>query len=928
MNDRSPISHVTIDKIKSETLDDQHSYRLPNNTKPINYEVHLTTNIDKGDFEFDGRVVITLEALEETDNITIHYRQVTIQDVQVKDSSGKEVKISGLPMYDDVTEHYVVFVDKLSKGSQYKMTIDYNATLRDDLAGFHKSSYKNEEGETVWQAGTHFEPHNARHGFPCYDEPALRATFDISITHASTYHAVSNMPVKEIKKETDDMVTTVFEQTIPIQTYLIAFVVSDFSYVSFNKSDGIPYQLFAKPSAIRHGEGDFGLIAGERILMNQEQYFATKYALPKMSQIAMPDFGAGAMENYGIVIYAQSLLLYDETEADVDQKHAVGHIIAHEFAHQWFGNHVAPKWWSYLWLNEGFATLYAAHTMSLVYPEFRDIDLFVLSNLQQSAMRADATGVSRPMTFYVENHQGIRNLFDDISYSKAACVLRMFQHTLTEETWRKGLKYYLEDMKFKAADSDDFARNLQKAADEDKFELVTMKAMVDSWTKQGGFPIVFVNRTGNTVTLTQQKYIQQTRANDIFLIPISFATKSHPNFTDTSPVAFMLVEKLSFKNDTYHKFAENDWMVFNVQETGYYRVNYDENLWHLIAEKLDSETFEDIHVINRAQIIDDVLNLAKNDMVKYEIVFHVLQYLEREVDFLPWSSANNGLSYLNRMMTGSDHYGNFQKYMAKLVGPLYETLGSHDLGTKDDLSDKKARSIALNWACLSGEEKCIKDTKARVDKVLEDPEVEIEANIRSAIYCNGLRQATQETFDNAQKRLKATTDTNSRRTLINGMGCIVDAKLHQQNLQLTLDAETYTKAEKTRVLQAIYTSGGRDGVEAVIDFFSVDFKEIDDLYGENTVRNNIFWIAPYVTSKNVFGKFEKLVDQMIEEKILAASEKETILEDPNANMKWLEENNEEIGVFFKGYFGNGATGLMISSSILVFLGVVLQIFMH
>lgn len=458
-----------------------------------------------------------------------------------------------------------------------------------------------------------------------------------------------------------------------------------------------------------------------------------------------------------------------------------------------------------------------------------------------------------------------------------------------------------------------------------------MKDIVDSWSLKGGYPIITVQRSPeNLLMISQTKYVNtQKRAenDEIWLIPINFASKSYPHFNDTSPVVWMHLDKLAFQNNTFHPFDEDDWVVFNIQETGYYRVNYDDQLWNLIANKLSTESFEDIHIINRAQIVDDGLNLARNELVSYDIVFKILQYLEKETDFLPWSSANNGLGYINRLMTGSDNYQNFQKFIAKLVAPLYQELGSHDRGTKDNLSDKRARPIAINWACLSGEESCVKDTTKRVMEVLEDPSAEIEANVRSTIYCNGLRQATQTTFDLMRERFIKTSDVTTRRTLINGMGCIVDPSLQKQNLELTLQSgeTSYTQSERTRVLQAVYNTGGRNGVESSINFLSEHYEKVDELYGAQTVRNNMYWMADKVTSKTLYEKFEKLIQEMIEAKVLESKEKDVLLEQPKVNLEWLENNDDKIGKYFKEYFGNGAHSSFVVSSVLILVGVVMNV---
>lgn len=459
-----------------------------------------------------------------------------------------------------------------------------------------------------------------------------------------------------------------------------------------------------------------------------------------------------------------------------------------------------------------------------------------------------------------------------------------------------------------------------------------MKDVIDSWSLKGGYPIINVTRSSeNVLLITQMKYINtHKRANDddLWIIPLNFATESHPNFTHTAPLVWMTSQNISIKNHSFNGFTENDWIIFNIQQTGYFRVNYDEELWHLIAEKLSSDTFEDIHVINRAQIIDDVLNLARGEFITYEIVFKILEYLDGEQDFLPWSSANNGLGYINRLMTGSANYQNFQRFIAKIIGPLYKELGSHDRGTKDNLSDKHARIIAINWACISGEQNCLNDTTTRVQEVLEDPSAEIEANVRATIYCNGLRHGNRNDFDRMWMRFNITNDATTRRTLISGMGCMQDSLIQMHNLGMTLyEDNTYTRAERPRVLQAVYNTGGLSGVESSIQFIDENYDIIDGLYGDNAIRNNLYSMAGKVTTKVLVDKFENLIDKLIEENVLESDEKDALMEKPNINLEWVANNDDEIGRYFKDYFGNGAEGSVISS-VLIFFGIIFNIYVH
>jgi aminopeptidase N len=276
--------------------DDGREYRLPNNTKPIRYDVSLTTNVHRGDPDFTGNVRIRIQALEESNEITLHYRQITIETVQVFANADTGTDL--IPSTFDYSED-VEFL-KISLGSrlmnlnqQYLVVIDYHGTLRDDNQGFYRSSYKNTKGETVWLATTQFEQTDARHAFPCYDEPQLRAVFGIEIKHDDSFNAISNMPQTSKNAETGtNYVITKFQDTLPVQPYLIAFVVSDFTSIQ-NELPAKPQRVFAKSQSIDNNEAELALSAGELILNKFEEHLGVNYNLPKIDQIAVPDFDAG-----------------------------------------------------------------------------------------------------------------------------------------------------------------------------------------------------------------------------------------------------------------------------------------------------------------------------------------------------------------------------------------------------------------------------------------------------------------------------------------------------------------------------------------------------------------------------------------------------------------------------------------------------------
>jgi aminopeptidase N len=275
------------------------SYRLPNDTIPIRYDIYISTEIHTGeDFEFNGNVKIQLKVVEETEQITIHSRFLDIKKVSLRKIDGAaEIAGTTYDLKKEVDFLIVKSPEKLIVDQQYILELDYNGTLRTDNMGFYRSSYKNEDGKDVFLATTQFEQTDSRHGFPCYDEPGIRAFFGLTIRHHKSYNAVSNMPVQETTQD-GDYFRTKFQDTPRMQAFIMAFVISDFEYI-VNETSKPPQKVYARPESIKKGEAKFALDTGISALQKLESELGINYTLPKLDQIAIPDYSWGAMENWG-----------------------------------------------------------------------------------------------------------------------------------------------------------------------------------------------------------------------------------------------------------------------------------------------------------------------------------------------------------------------------------------------------------------------------------------------------------------------------------------------------------------------------------------------------------------------------------------------------------------------------------------------------
>ena len=387
---------------------------------PINYKLIFEPDLKK--FTFNGTESITVDCRKSTDIITMHCAELKITSCQVK-SKGKIIKST--PKINEKNEELGI---KLSEKVRGKITIDleFQGILNDRLLGFYRSQYT-QNGKTKYLVTTQFEAADARRAFPCWDEPETKATFEISIIADNKFTAISNMPVKTKKKIKNKTIYN-FSKTPIVSTYLIYLGVGEFEYLT-GKVGKIQIRVVTTKG--NKSKGKFSLDLGKKLLTSYEKYFGIKYPLPKLDLIAVPDFAAGAMENWGAITFRETILLYDPKTSSTRTKQFIAEVISHEIAHQWFGNLVTMKWWNDLWLNESFATFMATKFVDKFYPEWDLWNQFV-EDAMNVAMGLDSLKTTHPIDVKVNSPAEIREIFDAISYDKGGCVLRMLRDTMLE----------------------------------------------------------------------------------------------------------------------------------------------------------------------------------------------------------------------------------------------------------------------------------------------------------------------------------------------------------------------------------------------------------------------------------------------------------------------------------------------------------------
>ncbi len=548
---------------------------------PINYKLTFEPDLKK--FTFDGTESITADCKKSTDLITMHCAELKIAFCQVK-SKGKIIK--SFPKVNEKNEELGI---KLSEKVKGKITIDleFQGILNDRLLGFYRSQYV-QNGKTKYLATTQFEAADARRAFPCWDEPAAKATFEISIIADNKFTAISNMPVKTRKKIKNKTVYN-FSKTPIVSTYLIYLGVGEFEYLT-SKVGKIQIRVVTTKG--NKSKGKFSLDLGKKLLTSYEKYFGIKYPLPKLDLIAVPDFAAGAMENWGAITFRETILLYNPKTSSTRTKQFIAEVISHEIAHQWFGNLVTMKWWNDLWLNESFATFMATKFVDKFYPEWDLWNQFV-EDAMNVAMGLDSLKTTHPIDVKVNSPAEIREIFDAISYDKGGCVLRMLEHYVGEPNFQKGLKKYLSDFKYQNAKGQDLWDAIGKASK------MPVSSMVNTWLKQPGFPLVEINQDGNNLKLKQKKYLLESDkkfGKGLWSIPLSIGLESE------------ISQKLFSAKSMSLKLPKNTLgFVANYGRNGFYRVRYDKGILLDLKMLVDEKR---IPAIDRWAIQNDLFSLC------------------------------------------------------------------------------------------------------------------------------------------------------------------------------------------------------------------------------------------------------------------------------------------------------------------------------
>ena len=643
---------------------------LPKTSSPKRYEIKL--DIDLENFSYLGIQTVEIQVLENTKSIFLNSIGIKISHASLTASDEENNNLS-VEYFEDDERICLSSKNEIKKGD-YKLYLEFNSEITNDLKGFYRSKFLTKEEEEKWIATTQFEPTSARNAFPCWDEPEYKAVFSISIVADKKYLRVSNEKVLSEKEVGNNKIETTFVDSMKMSTYLVAFVIGELEATEIGEAGNTKIRIIHRPGF--SDQTNYAGTAGIKLLNFFEDYYKIPYPGSKLDLIAIPDFAMGAMENVGAVTFRENLLLIDEEKATRPELNRSVTVIAHELAHMWFGDLVTMKWWDGIWLNEAFASLMEVIAADNKYPEFK---LWNEMNLSRSAGFAiDSLENSRPIEFEVATPEEAEEMFDVLTYEKGSTVLRMFEVFIGEEVFQKGVQEYLNKFKYDNTNSSDLWDSLSKASGQ------PLNEMLPYWIKKEGYPSVSISINDSSLLLEQKRFLLKDIKIENSNKPIPISIK----FLDTDEKFNLILDQANEKIDIEEK---GKVPLVNSGGWGFYHVFYDEKVFNAILNN-----FEKLDQLEKYRLLEDRWMQFKKHSheLSAEEVIHFLKFLlfyKEEKDEDIWNYIGSIIATLS-YIANQNNTETFKEFVDKLTLPLSSELGI-EVNSDDDPEIKELRGV-------------------------------------------------------------------------------------------------------------------------------------------------------------------------------------------------------------------------------------------
>ncbi len=764
---------------------------------PINYKIHLEPDLIN--FKFAGKCEILIEASEPAAEVTLNILEVAIWRCRVR-QGGENLNCAFA--VDPAKEELRIFLPEPMFG-KIRLKIDYQGLINDKMAGFYRSKYIC-QGETRFIAVTQFEESDARRAFPCMDHPAQKATFDIIMDIDNKLVAISNGAVKKEAPLDNGKKRITFEQTPKMSTYLVFFSAGQFEFTQDEKDSRV--RVATLPGMKKYAQ--FGAEFGRKSLEFSESYYGIAYPLPKMDLIAIPDFAFGAMENWGAITFRENLLLHYPEVTSRSGEERICEVIAHEIAHQWFGNLVTPSDWRYLWLNESFATYFGFGVVDCYYPKWATWQQF-LNSQTGSALVRDALHETVAIEIPGGEHVVINASTAPIIYSKGGSILRQIEGYIGKDDFKKGLQHYLKTYEYGCAASRHLWQSFEAVAQQ------PISEMMKSWIEQRGFPIITVKRQGSRLVMTQKRFTYLPNDSDQkWQVPISIRL-----FPKTGP-ARQITTLLSDSEQVID--LDEDILAYKVndRQTGFYRVKYGDvkNLDELGKRVLEKSLSPE----DRWGLENDFFALVKSGDVSLEEYLEFIACYQKEDAYLPLTGMASNL-YSAYLVVEEGRRQKISSLAKHRFENLLEKIG-YDPVPDENHTTSLLRDQLIWDAVLYGSKPAL-DFAGRQFSALMRGDT-IHADIMKSVMQVGALSGNDRTFDWFDQQLQESKIEHERLNMLSALGCFSDEALIIKSQQYTLD----TVPARNKFIPVVAMASNPYAIPLLWDWYVNNLEEIEQFH--------------------------------------------------------------------------------------------------
>jgi len=725
---------------------------------PKNYQIHLIP--DLAHFTFSGSVTLLAEAQTAIEELRLNVLDLTITSCGVR--AGDHFIDCAFDANNEKEELQILFPQKVQGAICIRVL--YAGQINDKMAGFYRSQYVG-HGQTKYIAVTQFEESDARRAFPCMDHPVKKATFDIIMDIDTDLVAISNSVIASESPLANGKKRVIFEQTPKMSTYLVFFGVGEFEFTRDAEDPRVRVATLPEMKAY----AKFGLEFGRKALAFSEDYYGIPYPLSKMDLIAIPDFAFGAMENWGAITFRENLLLHYSEITSKSGEERIREVIAHEIAHQWFGNLVTPSDWKYLWLNESFATYFGYGVVDHYYPEWETWQQFLYGHTA-SALSRDALLENFAIEIPGGEHVVINVSTAPIIYSKGGSILRQIEGYIGSNNFKKGLQSYLKTYAYANTASHHLWDSFEKVSNQPVGE------MMKSWIEQAGFPLISVQKKGRRLELTQRRFTYLPNdSNQTWQAPVRIAFFSSTAQTERRTILMDGAKHVIEMPDRTLAYKLND------RQTGFYIVDYrdPENLdalGRLVSDRLLAPE-------DRWGLQNDLFALCRSGKVSLSDYLKFLAVYENEEAFLPLISISNSLQYAQLVLSE-----NVKEKISAVVRPWFEKV-LENIGYQP-ASDEKHTTAQLReqliWhAALCGSEKIAGFARKQFEAMMQGQAVHPDL-MKSAMQI-GAFLGDEQTFEWLDRRFQSSGIEHERMNILVALGCFKQKSLIQKSQQYILD---------------------------------------------------------------------------------------------------------------------------------------------